>query len=414
MEEVHDVSLVKYDILGLKNIEIIKDTCNLIGASYPLSHEINWNDEKVWKDIITSSVGIFQFEGNYAFDLLKRYEPLKINDLSLINASLRPSGASYRDRLIAKQFNKNPSKQIDELLKDNNGFLVFQEDTIKFLKDICGLNGSDADNVRRAIGRKQKDRLEKALPQILEGYCSVSDKSREIAEKEAQEFLKIIEDSSDYQFGYNHSTGYSMIGYLCGYYRYYYPLEFVTAYLNNASNEEDINDGTNLARIKGIQIKPVKFRYSKSEYFPDKSTNTIYKGLSSIKFLSSNVSDELYKLRDKQYNNFLELLEEIPCDSRQTDILIKLDFFSEFGEAKKLSTIYEYFQLLHGKKQIKKANVSKLNLEEDLIRRYSRETEKTFLDVDMKSLLQEIYNKIPNIDFTIKEKLKHQLVEMES
>ena len=201
MEEVHEVSLVKYDILGLKNIEICKDACEFADMTYPKSHEINWNDEKVWEDIITSPIGIFQFEGDYAFDLLKRYKPLKVNDLSLVNASLRPSGASYRDRLIAKESNHNPSEIIDNLLADNNGFLVFQEDTIKFLQEICGLSGSEADNVRRAIGRKQADRLQAALPQILEGYCNKSDKPREIAEKEARAFLQIIEDSSNYQFG---------------------------------------------------------------------------------------------------------------------------------------------------------------------------------------------------------------------
>ena len=188
MNEIHEVSLVKYDILGLKNIKIIKDTCELAGIKYPLSHEINWEDKNVWNDIITSKVGIFQFESHFAFSLMKQYKPQRINDLSLINAALRPSGTSYRDRLIAKEFNKNPSEQIDELLKENNGFLVFQEDTIKFLQDICGLSGSEADNVRRAIGRKDKDRLEKALPQILEGYCNKSNKPREIAEEEAKAF----------------------------------------------------------------------------------------------------------------------------------------------------------------------------------------------------------------------------------
>ena len=104
-------------------------------------------------------------------------------------------------RFVAKEFNKNPSKLIDDLLKDNNGFLVFQEDTIAFLQQICGLSGSEADNIRRAIGRKQKDRLDKAMPSILEGYCSKSEQPREIAEAEAKEFLQIIEDSSNYQFG---------------------------------------------------------------------------------------------------------------------------------------------------------------------------------------------------------------------
>ena len=75
-----------------------------------------------------------------------------------------------------------------------------------------------------------------------------------------------------------------MIGYLCAYLRYYYPLEFITAYLNNAQNQDDINDGTELARLKNIKIKPIKFGYSRLNYYPDKETNShIYKGLSSIK-----------------------------------------------------------------------------------------------------------------------------------
>lgn len=127
--------------------------------------------------------------------------PHSINDMSLTNAALRPSGESYRDRLLNKEENKNPSEQIDKLLADNHGYLVFQEDTIKFLQEICGLSGSDADNVRRAIGRKQVDRLQAALPQILDGYCSKSNKPRKEAEQEAKAFLQIIEDSSNYQFG---------------------------------------------------------------------------------------------------------------------------------------------------------------------------------------------------------------------
>ncbi len=206
MEEVHECGLVKYDILGLKNIGIIRDCCKIANIPYPESHKIDWEDQNVWNDMISSPVGIFQMEGNYAFENLKKFRPHKINDMSLVNAALRPSGASYRDELLEHHQHKNPSPIIDELLKDNYGFLVYQEDTIAFLQKICGLTGSEADNVRRAIGRKQKDRLEKALPQILEGYCEKSPQPKEVAEKEAKEFLQIIEDSSNYQFGYNHST----------------------------------------------------------------------------------------------------------------------------------------------------------------------------------------------------------------
>lgn len=201
MEECHTLQLAKYDCLGLKNVEIIKDTCEFLNIPYPKSYEINWNDQNVWDHITDSPIGIFQFEGDYAFDLLKKYKPTTINHLSLVNASLRPSGESYRDDLIAHKPCKNPSPIIDELLKDNGGYLIFQEDTIKFLQNICGLSGSEADNVRRAIGRKQMDRLQAALPRILEGYCEKSPQPREIAEQEAKQFLQIIEDSSNYQFG---------------------------------------------------------------------------------------------------------------------------------------------------------------------------------------------------------------------
>lgn len=208
MEEVHEVSLVKYDLLGLKNIEIIKDTCELANIPYPKSHEVNWNDENVWNHIADSPVGIFQFESKFAYESLKKFNCRKVNDLSLVNASIRPSGESYRDKLLAHEPNSNPSELIDKLLESNHGYLVFQEDVIAFLQNICGLSGSDADNVRRAIGRKQMDRLQAALPQILEGYCNKSDKPRDIAEKEAKTFLEIIENASSYMFGYENSFHY--------------------------------------------------------------------------------------------------------------------------------------------------------------------------------------------------------------
>ncbi len=153
MEEIHEVSLVKYDLLGLKNIEIINDCCKLAKIPYPKAHTVNWIDKNVWEHIADSPVGIFQFESKFAYDSMKRFICKCVNDLSLVNASIRPSGESYRDRLLERQSNKNPSELIDDLLSANNGFLVFQEDTIKFLTNICGLSGSDADNIRRAIGR---------------------------------------------------------------------------------------------------------------------------------------------------------------------------------------------------------------------------------------------------------------------
>lgn len=414
MEEVHEIGLVKYDILGLKNIGIIRKTCEYANIKYPLSHEINWKDQKVFKDMLTSPIGIFQFEGDYAFSLLKKFNTSSIDDMSLVNASLRPSGESYRDNLIARIPHKNPSKIIDDLLSANNGYLVYQEDTIKFLKDICGLSGSEADNVRRAIGRKQVDRLQKALPQILEGYCKMSDQPRDIAEKEAKEFLQIIEDSSNYQFGYNHSTGYSMLGYLCAYMRYYYPVEFCTAFLNCSKTEEDIYNGTMLAKQKGIKIKMPKFRESGNEFTCNAKDMIIYKGIGSIKDIGKKCGTNLYSLKDNKYNSFIELLNDIKSNSfankTELEILTKIGFFEEFGDINLLLKETEYFNSFIKRKTLKRKEVEELGIDiEEVSKLSEKTTEKQFSNVDMIKVLELICKNIEYKPTTNLEVIKYQI-----
>lgn len=423
MECVHEAGLVKYDILGLKNIEIIKDTYALIGKPYPKSHEINWNDDAVWNDMLRSPIGIFQFESAFAFDSLRKFKTHSIYDMSLVTACIRPSGASYRDELLQRKPHHNPSPIIDDLLKDNLGYLIYQEDTIKFLQQICGLSGSEADNVRRAIGRKQKDRLEAALPDILEGYCSKSSQPRNIAEEEAKEFLQIIEDSASYQFGYNHSIGYCMIGYLCAYLRYYYPAEFITAYLNNANNEDDIKNGSALAELYGIQIVPPRYGISKDRYVYDKDRNVIAKGINSIKYMNSTVANELYDLAKRSDpKTFMSLLtimnNETSIDTRQRDILIKIDFFVDFGNVTELSRIASIFVFFKNgtAKKVQKDKISGQML--DVVSKYATDKNKngteakSFTITDMAGLLNECESVIKSLhlpDLDLKCKIQNQI-----
>lgn len=366
MENVHNIGLAKYDFLILKTVQVIRDTCRYLNQPYPKTHEINWNDEAVWADMIKSPSGLFQFESAFAFDSLKKFQPHSIFDMSMVTAAIRPSGASYRDDLLSKKQHHNPSELIDGLLSDNLGYLIYQEDIIAFLQQVCGLSGSEADNVRRAIGRKQRDRLEKALPDIMDGYCKKSDKPRDEAESEAKEFLQIIEDSSSYMFGYNHSIAYCLLGYLCAYYRYYHPIEFVTAFLNNAANDDDIRSGTAYATRVGIMVTMPKWGLSRSEYFFDRDRNIIAKGLTSIKYMSNGIAEELYDLSKKtKYTHFVKLLGDLDAktsvNTRQLDILIKLDFFSDFGNQCELLRISDMFYNFFNKGQAKKIAKNKVD-----------------------------------------------------
>lgn len=423
MECVHEVSLVKYDILGLKNIEIIKDAYELLGKPYPKSHEINWNDEAVWKDMLRSPIGIFQFEGEFAFQMLRQYEPHSIFDMSLVTAALRPSGASYRDDLMQHKPHKNPSSIIDELLADNNGYLIYQEDVIKFLQQICGFSGSDADNTRRAIGRKDEERLKKALPQILEGYCEKSPQPREVAEQEAKEFLQIIQDASSYMFGYNHSVGYCMIGYLCAYLRYYHPYEFITAYLNNANGEEDVKNGNELATLYGIRIVPPRFGLSKDKYLLNTEEKVIAKGISSVKYMNADVANELYELaKAGKPKSFMDLLmqldEKTHLDTRQRDILVKIDYFAEYGNSKELLRMVDFFSFFKNG-TMKKISKDKVTAElEPIIAQYATDKSKggqpakSYTFTDLPGLLRHLEVMVRDMhiqDFDLKSKMQIQL-----
>lgn len=414
MEDVHEISLVKYDLLGLKNIGIIKDACAYADIPYPKSNEIDWDDQKVWNDMLKCPQGIFQFEGAYAFQMLCEFKPKSIFDMSLVTAALRPSGASYRDELMKKHFHKNPSAIIDNMLSDNYGYLIYQEDTIKFLKDICGLTGSEADNIRRAIGRKQKDRLDAAMPSILEGYCKMSSQSREVAEQEAKEFLQVIEDSASYQFGYNHSIAYCMVGYLCAYLRYYHTPYFIVSYLNNAQNEDDIIGGFAMAKLYGYKILPPRFRYSLDKYVYDKNTNNIYKGVSSIKFLNEGSANYLYSLKDNTYPTFIDLLKQIEEDkqinSRQMEILIQLQYFDEFGKNKKLLELYRYFKDIYGRKTLVKTKINELGITiDDIVDCFDKETEKQYTNINSLKILENIEKRIPNEIIPLQEQITFEM-----
>ena len=346
--------------------------------------------------------------------MLCEFKPKSIFDMSLVTAALRPSGASYRDELMKKHFHKNPSVIIDNMLSDNYGYLIYQEDTIKFLKDICGLTGSDADNIRRAIGRKQKDRLDAAMPSILEGYCKMSSQSREIAEQEAKEFLQVIEDSASYQFGYNHSIAYCMVGYLCAYLRYYHTPYFIVSYLNNAQNEDDIIGGFAMAKLYGYKILPPRFRYSLDKYVYDKNTNNIYKGVSSIKFLNEGSANYLYSLRDNTYPTFIDLLKQIEEDkqinSRQMEILIQLQYFDEFGKNKKLLELYRYFKDIYGRKTLVKTKINELGITiDDIVDCFDKETEKQYTNINSLKILENIEKRIPNEIIPLQEQITFEM-----
>lgn len=429
MKPLDELFYVKLDILGLDSIGIVNKTCELANIERLTPDNIDLYDENVWKSIIEDTTAIFQMESSMAHKYFKditKPEVIKsikksIPDVSMFDlfmficGAIRPAGENFRDDASNGVIKDNGFDELNEFLHETLGYLLLQEQIMQFLVRFCGYSEAESDTVRRAIAKKgdTTPMLEEIKRRFLEHTPKEYNVDLELAKEIIEPFLLDIKSASGYGFSKNHNVPYSITGYAEGWLRYYYPLEFITTCLNVWSGKEDkIIRVTEYANKKGITIKPPKFRYSRQNYFPDKNTNSIYKGLSSIKFLNEIVGEELYNLRENKYNNFVELLDDLAntsINSRQLDILIKLHFFDEFGKARKLLNIVEIYNTLNGKKQFKKDKLP-LGLTIEEVRKYSaNETEKMFTQVDTKALANILIDKLDNEDITIKEIFETEL-----
>ena len=431
MKEVDGLNYVKLDLLKLDTIELINNTCKLAGIERCTPDNLDITDVDVWNSMRDDTTAIFQWEGRTGDDYIKKLlsdkniEKFKEVDenidrmtlLSIGNSAIRPAGASYREDLANGIVRESGSEAIDDFLKPTFGYLVFQCQIIEFLHEYCGFTMGEADVVRRHFAKKTG--TEEDIPRIKAGFIdTMKDKyhmNKDEAEKSIMAFLQVIEDASNYLFSINHSQPYSYEGYACGWLRYYYPVEFLTCALNiNKDNEDKTKALTNYAKKVGIKIMPVRFRHSTFEYTADPENKYIYKAISSIKFMNDKVSQELYDLRDNQYDNFINLLVHIgqtSCNSRQLEILIDLGFFEEFGHPNMLKKQYELFEKFYGKKQIKKEILAGYPLwvfEKHAV----KETEKQFRFENTLPMLIELCQTIDYPKTTIKNRIQSELTHL--
>lgn len=419
MKELDALMYVKLDILGLDNIGLINDTCKLLGIERLTPDNTNLNDEKVWKSIRDDTTLIFQWESDSAQSYLKKFMSDKtiamakahnknfsyIKWFSFGNGLIRPGCASFRDDVANGDIIITDFAELDDFLATTFGRVTMQEDIMQFLVKFCGYSDAESDTVRRGIAKKYG--TEKFIDEIHDRFIDYSNKTYGVNKDKLEEIFPPIKqgilDASAYAFSWNHSDSYSCIGYICGYLRYYYPLEFLTVALNTfIDNEEKSTKIIEYCNKIGISIRPIKFRHSKDVYSPDKENNAIYKGIASVKFLNSDVAQQMYEMREKKFDTFSDYLKVNPCNSKQTEILIKLGFFSEFGKSQKLLDEYNIFDTYYGKKQLKK---NKINLDENLIAKYSTNTEKMYKIIDSDGLVKELCNAVNNKEIPLTDRL---------
>lgn len=431
MKELEDLHYVKLDILGLDNVAIINETCKLANIERLTPDNVNLDDEEVWQAIIDDTTGVFQFESpmarNYFIKFMSKETISRakaiypnfsmIKWLSFANGLLRPGCASFRDQAAEGTTYDFGLQQINDFFAPTLGYVIYQEDVMNFLSEFCGYSMGEADVIRRKIAKSSN--TDELLPEIGERFINFMNENhgtdRNLAREVIKKFLQVVHDASAYMFSLNHSDSYSMIGYIGGYLRHHYPLEFITAALNIFKDKEEKTlSFSNYAAKIGIKILRPKFKYSKADYYMDKSQNAIYKGLSSIKYMSESVADELATLYKKPYISFITLLYDLKLtsiNSKQIDILIKVGYFDTFGNTRELLTLWGYFDLYHKSKIIKKDSISD-EVVLNIIKRFAVETEKQYrLNDNADTILYEIEDYVMSLnleDYPTHEKAQMQ------
>ena len=395
---------LKNDYLTVLVYQIIDEVYKLIGRPIDdIQTLINNCDNKVW-DIYARGLTttINQADSDFDKQILKKYKPQNLAELSAYVAAIRPGFASLLNNFVERLPYTTGVKELDDILEDSFHYLIYQESIMKYLVWL-GIEEKGTYDIIKKIAKKKfkEDELKALKTELLNGWI------KNVGQENGfNETWQVVEDAAHYSFNASHSLSVAIDSLYGAYLKAHYPLEYFTVALSLYSGDMD-RTANLISEMNhfGISLKPIKFRHSNANYNIDKETNSIYKGVGAVKYCNADVGNNLYDMKDKQFNSFLDLLGIFPGNSRQREILIKLGYFEEFGGSLKLLKVCSLYDNYYGKKIIKK---DKLNLPIELVRKYAiSETEKQyrFTPEAMKAMIIEVISYIPDEELSINERL---------
>lgn len=424
--EADEYKILKDDFLKVTVWKLISETFKEIGKpiipARQLLKEIK-DDDRIWKLIADGmTCTLNQIDSDNGRDQAQKYGIKSFEEGAFVAAAIRPSFDSWREGFLSRKHYTTGSKDLDGVLHETGGYILFQESLMRYF-DWLGVTPAESIGLIKKISKKKikQEDFDNLESRIKKKWIENTG-----SENMFNETWELVQSCISYGFCSAHAAATSLDMCYGAYLKVNYPLEYYKVCLDNyADDEVRTKKLINELKYFGIKFEAVKFRHSKSNHMYDRDTNTIYKGLSSIKYISASIGDELYTLKDNSYDNFTALLIDITnntsVNTKQLDILIKSDFFSEFGNVNKLTNINIFFQRLYDKnreafkKQIKKDKVTETGLTDEIIKAFCyKETEKTYMQVDFYSMLCEIEKTVKYADIGLLQKISNHILYLGS
>ena len=324
MSALERIGLLKMDFLGLTTLTVLDDAVRLIeenrGTKVDLS-ALPLDDAKTYELFSRGdTTGIFQFESHGMRDILKRYQPSRLEDLTALNALYRPGpiqGGMIDDFIARKHGKKKVAYDLpalEEILSETWGVILYQEQVMQIANRLAGFSLGDADLLRRAMGKKKVEEMAAQREKFLTGCAA-----RKVPAKKAEKIFDLMAEFAGYGFNKSHSCAYALLAYQTAWLKTHYPVEFMAAMLTSETgNTEKVVKYINEARSMGITVLPPDVNSSALNFTP--VGEAIRFGMCAIKNVGENTVKGILAAR-AELRRFTNLFEF--CESVDTRLLNK-------------------------------------------------------------------------------------------
>ncbi len=341
MVAIEKLGLLKMDFLGLTTLTILDDAVKLIAQTRGdkiVLEDIPLTDEETYKKVFYTGLtsGVFQFESHGMRDVLRRYQPNTIGDLTALNALYRPGpiqGGMIDDFIDRKHGRKRVEYELPELkevLEETLGVIVYQEQVMQIANRLAGYSLGEADLLRRAMGKKKAEEMAQQRERFVEGAVQ-----RGYPHKKIEKIFDLMAQFAGYGFNKSHSAAYALLAYHTAYLKTHYPVEFMAALLTSVTGStDDVVKYINECREMGIAVEPPDINVSDANFTPHGSA--IRFGLAAVKNVGHNAIESIVAGRKElgRYTSIYEFCEKVDLrllNKRVLESLVKSGAMDCFG-----------------------------------------------------------------------------------
>ncbi len=351
MVAIEKMGLLKMDFLGLTTLTILDDAVKLIlqtkGQKIVLE-DIQLTDEVTYQKVFHSGLtsGVFQFESHGMRDVLRRYQPSTIGDLTALNALYRPGpiqGGMIDDFIDRKHGRKKVEYELPELkevLEETLGVIVYQEQVMQIANRLAGYSLGEADLLRRAMGKKKAEEMAQQRERFVEGATRNG-----YPPKKIEKIFDLMAQFAGYGFNKSHSAAYALLAYHTAYLKTHFPVEFMAALLTSVTgNTDDVVKYINECREMGIAVEPPDINVSAANFTPH--GEAIRFGLAAVKNVGHNAIESIVAGRKEsgRYRSIYEFCEKVDLrllNKRVLESLIKSGAMDSLGRRAQLMGVLD-------------------------------------------------------------------------